>query len=230
MNMRDLILAHEGRIAVVMGGGPSLPSQIAGLPDDCLWISANEHGAKLRRCDYIVCIDNIADKVKPYGVPVVSAQPWADVRLLERPAYPYSGMYGCWVAWLLGARLVLLAGMDLYAGPTYWHDADAHSSARSRPYTGHLDAWRRVRLPVPIRALGGPLVDIVGRYDPNETIAYTPAERLVLLSAASGTPLQFLKDWTLKGVFYPKHTVAEVPRLYAQDLLTRRIAKLWKEA
>lgn len=229
-DLRDLILAHAGRVAVVMGGGPSLPAQVKGLPDDCLWLSANEHGAKLRRCDYIVCIDDIADKVKPCGVPIISAQPWADVRLMERPAYPYTGMYACWVAWLLGCRLVLLGGMDLYAGPTYWHDGEAHSTAKARPYSGHLEQWRRVRLPVPIRALGGPLIDVFGRYDPNEAVPYVPADLQVLRSAASGTVVQFRKDWTLKSVFYPAHTVAEIPRLYAQDLLARRVVKLWTEA
>lgn len=218
-------MRHEGAVAVVMGGGPSLPEQVAGLPDDWLWISANQHGARLRWADYIVCVDDIRDKLTGLKAPVISAQPWADIRLLERPQYPYSGQYAVWVAWLLGARLVLLAGMDLYQTGTYWHDRAAHSSATLRPYDGHLRGWQQVRLPVPIRALGGPLAAVFGAYDPAEVLPDFRSDRLELLSACSGVWVQFRKDWRLKGVDYPDGAIVEMPSLYARDLIQRRVVR-----
>ena len=229
--MRDCLLRHVGRTFCVLGGGPSLIDQLPMLPADAVYLSANEHGAKARTVDYIVAIDDIEDKVRPYGVPVIGPHRWTDIRVTDYPQYGFTGQYACWVAWLLGASLVIVAGMDLYRGGTYWHDAAAPNSAGEVADVHHVGGWRDLQrsLPIPVRAAGGPLVEVMGRYDPSERVDYAPAERLELLRVASGTRVQFLRDWTYKGTDVLKGQILELPKPNAASLLERRVVRLHGE-
>jgi hypothetical protein len=150
---------HAGQPAVVMGGGPSLPRDLAiladafGPLDDAVWISANEHGAMLRPVDYLVYRDalhqrasqaagyqvSMLDVLREYvdrdGAMTISHKPGADLQLdLPGEVAPVlnSGLWAIYAAAQMGCRPILCAGMDCYTGDTYHHDGGAQSSSRGK--------------------------------------------------------------------------------------------------
>lgn len=169
-----LIGAHEGRPAIIIGGGPSAPDQIERARerlDDPVLISVNEHGSKLLgRCDYSVSLDNIAPKLREYETPKISPYNWADIKITGHWNAANSGRTACWVAWKLGCTPIVLVGMDLYQGGTYFWNKQAHSSGRNTKFEGHLKEWQVVPHRVPgeiLTCMGGPLVDhdIIQKFD-----------------------------------------------------------------
>jgi hypothetical protein len=229
--LRDLLLRHSGATIAVLGGGESLPEQAARLPADAICLSANQHGCLLRPCDYIVAIDSIEANLRRFGLPIIAPQNWADYRVSEHPQLPYTGMHAAWVAWMLGARLILLAGMDCYVerpgGQTWWHGPD--TDGRERQFRWQERGWRMTKacVEVPIRSMGGPTVEIFGAYDQAEVLPpYVPSERPHLLAQCAGIRVEILKDHR-RGKFhkYFEGQVLELPRDEALKLMAQRIAR-----
>lgn len=169
----DLILAHRGKRICVMGGAPSLADHMAGLACDIV-ISVNAHGVSIRAPDYMLAMDmhywGTEQPLLPYlrsksDAPVINPEEWADYRLETWPGHPrrfvLSGMVAAWAAWAMGARVVLLAGMDGYSGAP---SKLAHSTA----------AAELIKCPVRVVG-GGPLTKFWPAYDPAERFGrYTP--------------------------------------------------------
>lgn len=209
--MSDLIHAHAGRPAVIMGGGVSMPEQVARAPANAVFISCNQHGAIFRKCDYIVATDSIEDKLfktlaghtlrlREFGIPVISVRrPLADYRIFKSPVNS-TGVIGAWCAWVMGCAPILLMGMDCYGGgATYYHDKAARSSGNSQTVAHHLDKWRQLIPQVPgamIRAMGGPLEKVFMPYDPDE-VALPPAAFDVIRPRVKGERVRVVKGWKL---------------------------------
>jgi ubiquinone/menaquinone biosynthesis C-methylase UbiE len=158
---------HRGATFIVLGGGSSLGPQMAGAPP-ALRISANEHGCCWGPCDYVSAMDDIADKVRPFGLPVIGRhRDTCDYLAQPFPGVHWTGAQAVYHAYVMGAHLVLLAGMDLYQDLL-----PRTPGGRQTPLETHLEAWQVIKdkLPVAVRALGGPLVDVFGMYDPAEVV------------------------------------------------------------
>jgi hypothetical protein len=156
--VRELIHRHVGKPAVVIGGGPSAPAGLARCPTDAIGISANDHGFRLRACDFITSLDRIERRLRPHGVPIVSRHLFADYRVLV-PPQPNSGIVGAWLARLLGCSPIYLVGMDCFSGETYFHDPTAKSSGFSDLPRNHLARWREFlrKFPAAYAAFTSPL-------------------------------------------------------------------------
>lgn len=176
----DIALKHAGRKIVVMGGGPSLPEDLKRCPTDALYISANEHGAMLRKCDYIIAIDDIERKLRRFGVPIIGRREFCDYRIQDWEdclELNNSGRAGAWVAALLGGSVVILAGMDCYACGTYHHDVAAKSTGNGKSLDEHMDGWRRLaeRLKsVHVRTCGGPTSALFPLWRDDESFTELP--------------------------------------------------------
>lgn len=125
--LADLIMKHAGKSICIMGGGKSLDDDLKHVNAD-IYISVNEHGAKRRKVDYIVCMDDkhtgnkmwMRDYLKQYSdAPVISPWHWGKYQICRWPDYPYlfnSGVIASWVAYLMGANPIIFAGFDCYGG------------------------------------------------------------------------------------------------------------------
>lgn len=121
---RDLVLSQEGKRFAICGGADSLSDDLAQINAD-VYISANEHGVKVRDCDYIVAMDTQHGSGKRMELvlreyseaPVISPCDYADYRAHSWPNAPrrmYSGLVAAWVAYAMGAKVVFLCGFDAY--------------------------------------------------------------------------------------------------------------------
>lgn len=172
----DLILKHKGKVFCVMGGAPSLGDDLEHVKAD-VYISANEHGAAFREPDYVVALDDhhgktgerIVDYLRKYTqAPIIGQNYAADYVLETWPDAPrkiYSGMAAVWCAWAMGAKAVVLAGMNAYDGkPQAMKDARLVAD--------------KVRCPVRVvaqRVTGNMLLDVWAAYNPGEKFGrYTP--------------------------------------------------------
>lgn len=188
----SLVHAHVGRVGVAMGGGLSLPEQVNRAPSGSVLISANEHGAKLGvGIDYIVGVDrHVLDEkhLRAFGVPLIAPHNWADYRIAKQH-HPSAGITTAWALWVMGCAPILLAGMDLYRGGTYWHKPDARSTGNTVKLGRHIDRWLALKnacggVLSPFRAMGGPLLDFFPRYDPSERV--TPSHVVAAAKSATG--------------------------------------------
>ena len=169
----ELVMRHRGERICVMGGGPSLASDIAQVEAD-VWISTNDHGARLREVDYVFAMDNLHTKlrvpmeglIRPHtAAPIIGPWHWCDYALTHYPLVPklvFSGVIAVWAAHLMGAHPVILAGFDCSG------DA-SRSILQHRAYTKHIRGA--------VRVVSGPLVDLWAPYDPLEDFGkYEPPE------------------------------------------------------
>jgi hypothetical protein len=201
----ELALAHAGRPALVIGGGESAPVQVARAPAGAVVLSANQHGALLTKCDYIVACDNKPGRryvaphglvdLRGFGVPVISPRAeMADYRIFKVPVNS-SGCMAAWAAWVMGCAPICLAGMDLYLGKaTYFHSPKAKSTGTHVPEDTHAGRWRMLQAAIPgamLRSLGGPLVGVLPAYDPAEPPAPPPTV-IEVLAQARGTMAKIL--------------------------------------
>jgi hypothetical protein len=131
---------YAGRPAVVMGGAPSMPAAVAQCPADAVYISANQHGAMLRKCDFVVCVDQrhqvlgipMRLMLQRYGYPIVGMHEGCDYVMPWR--YDgNSGLHAILFACLLGCSPVIATGIEMFKGKTYFHDPDAKSSGFTKP-------------------------------------------------------------------------------------------------
>lgn len=139
LSASELTGLHMGRPAVIMGGAPSLPEALKRCPNDAVYISANQHGAMLRKIDYIFYTDRVHQTtnapmrvmLKKYGAPLVGPQPDADYVMASDLA-ANSGIRAILFAGLLGCDPIIVTGIEMYQGNTYWHDHDCKSTGFSK--------------------------------------------------------------------------------------------------
>lgn len=167
----------DGGVALLLGGGPSLPAQLEAAPDG-FKISINQHGCILTRCDASLSLDrkpvfhtrNAQDDVVVFH----PRRDLSDIRLTQFWHGGNSTMTAVWLADYMGFDTIIPLGIDMYAGGTYFWDEErrvggSHSSAEA-----HLAAWRKVKKNVPghwkIRVMGGPLAEMFPLYREGERI------------------------------------------------------------
>lgn len=166
------------RAAAVLGGGPSLGSDISKLPDDCLLIGVNDHALHVCTPHVLVHMDNDFEKYPALGAAleqfdgeVVSPFENSHVRLPKGWwDGGFSSTLATWLACSRGYEPVILCGMDCYQGEVkYCHERpDFYHPVFDFPLENHLRAWRLAfrKCPNPgvIRAMSGPLVEVFGQY------------------------------------------------------------------
>ena len=177
----------EGRPAAILGGGPSLPDDLARLPEDCYLIAVNDHALHHCKPDVMVFMDipnaqilpDLAQAVETFHGVKLSITPLSDIDL--RGAHYWDGGFtstlATWFALYLGCDPVILCGMDCYQGEVkYCHPRpDFYHPVFDFPLENHLKAWALAfeNCPNPERivAMSGPLQVLFGSYD-----LYVPVE------------------------------------------------------
>lgn len=174
---------YAGRPAGVLGGGPSLPMDMARLPKDCILIAVNYHAFHLCDPDFMVYNDQpdsdpvLFDAVRrPEGAVRVSPDPTSDV-IFDVDVWTgfYSSNTAAWLALWMGCSPVILCGMDCYQGDqVYFHEYNRayDPPCWHYPLESHLRPWKedgKNLLPHVERlsAMSGPLVQVFGAYEGN---------------------------------------------------------------
>lgn len=182
--MRELMSEYRDRFAglpaAVLGGGPSLPADVARLPAGCILIAVNYHAFRLDGCrpDFMVYND------QPESDPVllravletearrVSPEPSSAI-VFDVPVWTgfYSSNTAAWFGLWMGCDPVILCGMDCYQGErTYFHEYEHDCPAFHYPLKDHLRPWfeeGRHLLPhvERLRVMSGPLSTIFPAYE-----------------------------------------------------------------
>ena len=164
----ELALKHKGKRICVIGGKP-----VDSLPDADIYISTNAHGVHLVQPDYVLAMDERNSREDcPMGpflrsrtdAPIISPHTFSDYRLTnwpQNPRFVLSGMIAAWMAWFMGAKVVILAGMDGYGGQDGYKDEA-------------MKIDRDIHCPVRV-AGGGPLTSQWPEYKPAESFGkYKP--------------------------------------------------------
>lgn len=203
----ELVMKHKGARFCVMGGGPNLASDLEMVKAD-IWISANQHAAKIRPVDYVVAMDNLhtvlqvpmEGLIRPHTkAPIIGPWHWCDYGLATFPLAPkllLSGVIATWAAYVMGAHPVVLAGMDCYGGAR-------RSVNLFKEYVPHVKC--------PVRVVSGPLVGIWPLYDPAEKFGkFVPPD--VFIEQEHGVSVRVVKPVEVRGQEWPIGTVLHVPR------------------
>lgn len=147
-----------------MGGSPCLDKDLENVEAD-VWISANEHGAKRRKVDYVVGMDEIHTvkrvRMEKYlrdftDAPIIGPWQWDNYQMMRWPLFPRlmnSGVLATWVGYLMGSHPLILAGFDCYGG-------------NPRIVKMHEDYLPHVK--GEIRVCSGVLTKFYKTYDPDE--------------------------------------------------------------
>lgn len=167
----DLVLKHKGKRICVMGGADSLESDLLEIDSD-IYISTNGHGVGLVKPDYLFAMDEtnsntqrpMVDHLKSMSAaPIISPRAYADYQLVTWPQAPrdvLSGMVATWCAFMMGAKVVILVGMDGYKDLGYIHESTKMA--------------RDVHCPV--RVMSDQLARVWPKYDPDEKFGrYKPS-------------------------------------------------------
>jgi hypothetical protein len=172
--------AYAGKPAAVLGGGPSLLTDMKLLPAGCLLFAVNYHAFYFCKPKFMVYNDDPeTDGMLMHAVKTVGAlkcspdQKTTDVIFdVEVWTGSYSSNTATWLALYMGCNPVILCGMDLYQGvKKYCHEFAKPSFIHDYPLEHHLRPWveeARASCPHPerIKAMSGPLVDVFGKYEP----------------------------------------------------------------
>lgn len=172
-------MTEQKRAAAILGGGPSLPDDMAKLPKDCVLIGVNHHSLRLCKPDFIVYMDDLQkipalqNGLNGYDGTVVSPFATSHVTLPKGQFWDggFSSTLATWFALWSGYEPVILCGMDCYQGEQkYFYEREGfHHPVFDAPLENHLRAWRfalkRCPNPQHIRAMSGPLVEIFGKYE-----------------------------------------------------------------
>lgn len=192
-----LLGSERGRMAIIVGGGPSAPSDLKRIPDSAsaLIISANNHAFKLKlQPKYIWCKDHIRitpgylargrareymeAELRKYGVPIVGPNFWCDYRAIDWQLTQFnSGQQALAFAMLLGCAPIIPVGMDCFLGDTYFHERDAANISRGRKkgyWVSRLNKLRMALPGAPIRGISGLTADIFGEYRAHKPPAAGP--------------------------------------------------------
>jgi hypothetical protein len=208
----ELVMRHRGARICVMGGGPSLRSDLDVVGDGAdVWISVNDHGAKVRGVDYAIAMDNLHTTqhvlmptlIRPHtDAPIIGPWQWCDYGLTDYPLNPrmlFTGVVATWAASLMGAHPVILAGFDCTGHAK--RSIDQHKEYAAKFVTGK------------VRAVSGPLADVWGRYDPAEALGeYKAPDVLDYANASNGVLVRVRKAVPIRGHEYPVGTLIRVPR------------------
>ncbi len=217
---RDLALKHPGARICVTGGGPTLAAEVAEARAD-VWISANEHGAKLRKVDYVLAMDDkhtdtrksMQEHLRQFtDAPIIGPWPWCEYVLNDWPKCPrkmLSGAVGAWAAWAMGAHPVILAGMDCYGG--------------RNDYVEQFQAMREIVGAV--KVIGGPLGRLWTRKQ-----AFGPWDQQERIQEAFKAPageirIRVLKPANVRGHPWPKGAEMLVLKHEVDRLLRHRMVK-----
>lgn len=164
-------------IAAVLGGGPSLPDDMAKLPKNCVLIAVNHHALRLCTPDYLVYMDDptlvpaLAEGLATFqGKKINPKSEFCDVELPKGKMWDagFSSSFATWFALWMGFEHVILCGMDLYQGEKkYFYDrAGFYHPCFDDPLENHVRAWSLVmkhcQNPERVRAMSGPLVSVFG--------------------------------------------------------------------
>ena len=166
-----------GRSAAVLGGGPSLPSDLARVPNQAILITVNYHALQLCHPSFMVYNDQpesdprLLAAVSSFPGLRVSPDPSSDIQF-DVPVWTgsYSSNTATWFALWMGCNPVILCGMDCYQGPrVYFHDYDHDSPAFHYPLEDQLRPWKedgKNLLPHKerVKVMSGPLTNIFGAY------------------------------------------------------------------
>jgi len=164
--------------AAVLGGGPSLLTDMEKLPPGCILIAVNEHAERICKPDFIVFKDlpenhpellNVLNTTKAVKVSENAAH--SDVEI-DCPiwSYCYSSTFAAWFGLHLGCNPVILCGMDCYQGKQpYFHEWDQPVPAMGMMLDDHLRPWKEEgvnKLPhlERLKVMSGPLVGVFGQY------------------------------------------------------------------
>jgi hypothetical protein len=205
----ELVMRHKGARICVMGGGPSLASDLERVEAD-IWVSTNEHGAKLRRVDYVFAMDNqhtmlkvlMPTIIRPHtNAPIIGPWQWCDYGLTDYPLSPrllFTGVVAAWAAGLMGAHPVILAGFD----------CTGHAKRSIDQFSSYKPFVK-----AEVRVASGPLVGLWKQYDPDEGFAeYTPPEVFDEIAMVHGVTVRVHKPIEIRGTLYPIGTVLRVPK------------------
>ena len=176
-SMSEMKDRFAGRPAAVLGGGPSLPDDLARLPADCVLIAVNYHAAYLCKPDFMVYNDHpgsdqaLRAAVKLAEAVRVSPEPTSDI-LFDVDVWTgfYSSNTAAWFALWLGCNPVILCGMDMYQGErVYFHPYSHDAPSFHYPLDHHIRPWiedGRARLPhvERLRVMSGPLQNVFPAY------------------------------------------------------------------
>lgn len=175
---------YLGRPAAILGGGPSLPDDMARLPANSLLIAVNYHALHLCDPDFIVYNDDpgsdllLAEAVYMTTATRVSSWPSSEIEFdVSIWTGNSSSNTAAWFALWCGCDPVILCGMDCYQGEAiYCHPTDRDGPHFHQPLEHYLRPWRedgRHLLPFVerLRVMSGPLMRIFPAYQPVEVIA-----------------------------------------------------------
>lgn len=177
--MSSLLDKFAGRPAAVLGGGPSLPSDLERVPKDALLIAVNYHAFYYCEPRFMVYNDTpetnplMVQAVREHRAIHVSPEPTSDV-VFDIPDVwtgSFSSNTATWFALFLGCKPVILCGMDCYQG-TQKHCAPStyHSEMFDMPLDFYTRPWvedcrNSVRHPENLFVMSGPLTSIFPAYD-----------------------------------------------------------------
>lgn len=232
---RELVLEYVGRPAFVFGGGKAGYEMLESLGKkypEAIRISANLHGLRKSRCDYIFCVDDevfLDVQQNRIETPTLSCHPRATYRIVEVPKLTHSGNYAVWCAWNMGCSPIFVFGMDCYTEGTYFHDADAFSLGNRIPLEVHLKTWETVRRRVSdkaiIRMMGGPVPPIFPAYDPTEVYPRVEfPDRLTAVRSHLGKRVKITHPTRVDGEPLEPGQYIELSRSNANRLIERRRA------
>ena len=179
---------YKGRPAAVLGGGPSLPGDMARLPEGCVLIAVNNHAFHICKPDFMVYNDRPEDHpdlgaaiyAAAGKVTRVSPDPTSDI-IFDVNVWTgfFSSNTAAWFGLWMGCDPVILCGMDCYQGEVkYFHEwtrTPGLVEYHNHPLDFYIRPWveeGRNLCPHPerLRAMSGPLVSIFGQYQVKDEI------------------------------------------------------------
>lgn len=221
-DFRDLILKHKGKRICVMGGSDSLADDLEEIEAD-IYISTNGHGCEYIAVDYALAMDENNTRLNVpmdkhlrsvTDAPIISPRHFADYQLMSWPQAPrdvLSGMIAAWAAFMMGAKVVILAGMDGYKQSGYIHEASKIARDINCP----------VRVMSPELAKTWPMYDAkekFGRFTPHSSIN-------AWLDVDESITIEVVKPTTVRGALRAKGFQMNVMRHEVAKLLKHKMLR-----
>jgi hypothetical protein len=213
-HLGDLVMRHRGARICLMGGGPTLADDLNRVDAD-VFISINAHGARLQQPDYLLAMDAVHGGTKEEmgrylrarsDAPIIGPWFWCDFHITAWPLSPrflLSGVVATWVAYLMGAHPIILAGFDCYSKMD--GSADGNTMAQHRDYLPFVKAQ--------VRVASGPLTKFYPAFDPDERMpAYEPPDVLRDERLRDEVKVRVARAVEIRGHEWPVGTVLTLPR------------------